>query len=138
MLPNMPEPAFIHPHRISYAATAPANHVYFSRYLEIVEEARGEFFRSLGFPLITLAEEHSIQLPVLECKVKYHRFARYDDEVEVRVRVGQIGRIRLRLEYELFRGEDLLVAAVVDHGCVRMDERATRLPEPLRSALEKA
>jgi YbgC/YbaW family acyl-CoA thioester hydrolase len=134
----MSEPAFTHRHRISYAATAPGNHVYFSRYLEIVEEARGEFFRSLGFPLNSLAQEHAIQLPVLECKVKYHRFARYDDEVEVRVRVDDIGRIRLRLEYELFRGEDLLVDVVIEHACLRADERPTRLPGPLRKALESS
>ncbi len=32
------------------------NHVYYSRYLEMLEGARGEFFRHLGCPFLGLQE----------------------------------------------------------------------------------
>jgi len=35
-------------HRVSYAECTLGNHVYHSRFLDILERARGEFFRSLA------------------------------------------------------------------------------------------
>ena len=39
---------FQHQHRVTYADCTLGNHVYYGRYLEILEAARGEFFRQLG------------------------------------------------------------------------------------------
>jgi acyl-CoA thioesterase FadM len=37
-----------HTHRVSYAECTVGNHIYHSRYLDLLEAARGEFIRSLG------------------------------------------------------------------------------------------
>jgi acyl-CoA thioesterase FadM len=39
---------FCHTHRVTYAECTVGNHVYHSRYLDLLEAARGEFIRSLG------------------------------------------------------------------------------------------
>ena len=39
---------FRHTHRVTYAECTVGDHVYHSRYLDLLEAARGEFMRSLG------------------------------------------------------------------------------------------
>jgi len=43
---------FRHIYRVVYADCTLGNHIYYSRYLDILEAARGEFFRHLGVPLL--------------------------------------------------------------------------------------
>ena len=47
---------FRHPHRVSYAECTVGNHVYYSRYLDWLEAARGEFIRSLGSTVLQWQE----------------------------------------------------------------------------------
>ena len=42
---------FRHSHRVTYAECTMGNHIYYARYLDLLEAARGEFFRSLGTTL---------------------------------------------------------------------------------------
>ena len=41
----MSDKIFKHSHGVSYAQTTIGDHVYYSRYLEIIEDCRSEFFR---------------------------------------------------------------------------------------------
>ena len=36
--------------RVTYAECTLGNHIYHARYLDLLEAARGEFFRQLGLP----------------------------------------------------------------------------------------
>ena len=56
---DMAEIVFKHQHRIIYAECTVGNHVYYARYLDMLEEARGEFFRQAGWPLLALAGERA-------------------------------------------------------------------------------
>ena len=46
---------FRHPHRVTYAECTVGNHIYHSRYLDLLEAARGEFLRSLGPTVLRIA-----------------------------------------------------------------------------------
>ncbi len=52
---------FRHHHRVTYSDCdcTMGNHVYHARYLDILEAARGEFFRAAGVPLASL---HQLEL----------------------------------------------------------------------------
>lgn len=60
----MPATPFVHVHRVTYAECTLGNHVYHSRYLDILEAARGEFFRALGHPLLAW-QERGVLFPIL-------------------------------------------------------------------------
>ena len=77
-------------HRVSYAECTVGNHVYHSRYLDVLERARGEFFRSLGCPFLQLQEDDAI-FPVIECAMKFRGMARYDDLLTVELWVSELG-----------------------------------------------
>ena len=63
--PGMSAPVFRHTHRVSYAECTLGNHVYYSRYLDLLEAARGDFFRQLGSPLLHWQERDVIFLSLI-------------------------------------------------------------------------
>jgi len=63
----MPSAIFSHAHRVTYAECTSGNHIYYGRYLELMEAARGEFFRHLGRPFLVLQEDDFI-FPAIEVR----------------------------------------------------------------------
>jgi acyl-CoA thioester hydrolase len=118
-------------YRVSYRDCTIGDHVYYSRYLEILEVARGEFFRHLGWGLRQL-QEQGIAFPVAECRLRYHAPARYDDQITVRLWLTQARGARLtfacRVEDQSGR---LVLEAETFHACVDRDSRPRRLPAEL-------
>lgn len=126
---------FRHVHRVTYAECTVGNHVYHSRYLDLLEAARGEFMRRAGHPVLQLQEAGFI-FPVIEARLKYHRPARYDDVVNIDVRLTQLAGVRLGVHHRLERADGvLLFEGETLHVCTSLEERPRRLPPELVAAL---
>jgi acyl-CoA thioester hydrolase len=123
-------------HRVTYAECTVGNHIYHSRYLDVLEAVRGEFLRSLGHPVLELQEAGFI-FPVIETRLKYHQPARYDDRLTVEVGLVELTRLRLGVAHWI-RSEsgDLLVEAVTHHVCTGLDDRPRRMPVGLWEVLQ--
>src|SRR5271170_6154078 len=91
---------FQHTHRVVYAECTVGNHVYFSRYLDMLEAARGEFFRQLGCPLLQL-QEAGISFPMVAVNVFFKGPARYDDCLTIELRVIRLGGVRLNFGFRI-------------------------------------
>lgn len=127
---------FRHEQRVSYSLCTIGNHVYYSRYLDILEVARGEFFRHLGLPFL-LWQEREIAFPVVECQLRYKGAARYDDVLTVEVWLTEAERIRLNFAYRILNQDGrTLVEGTTHHICASLHDKPTRLPEELRVALQ--
>jgi acyl-CoA thioester hydrolase len=124
-----------HNFRVSYAQCTLGNHVYYARYLDFLEVARGEFFRQIGFSCLSLQEQDTV-FQVTECCLKYLKPARYDDELEIRISISELRKIRLRFNYEIFRGSDLLLTGWTYLVCAGTDEKPKRIPEELLKAFQ--
>ena len=126
---------FRHSHRVTYAECTIGNHVYYARYLDILEEARGEFFRSLGVPLLKLQEEDTA-FPVVESHLKYKSPARYDDVLSIDLWLTGFDRLRLHFGCRIINpaGKLVLEGATV-HVCTTLTEKPKRLPEALTDLL---
>ncbi len=74
-------------HRVLYGDTDQMGVVYYATYLRFFEGARGEWIRELGLTYAQI-EERGIYLPVLEAGVRYLKPARYDDVLEIPLRVS--------------------------------------------------
>ena len=131
----MVEP-FRHRHRVSYAECTVGNHIYYSRYLDLIEVARGEFLRSLGDSLLQW-QERGVVFPVLEARLRYLAPARYDDTLEILVKVTKAERVRLNFAYHIQnQGGSAILTAETWHACTGMDDKPRRLPEELVAALQ--
>lgn len=112
------------------------NHVYYARYLEILEAARGEFFRQLGTSSLQWQERDAI-FPVIEARLRFKSPARYDDLLTTEIRVTRMEGARLNFGYRVSKQPgDLILNAETFHACTGLDEKLKRLPEEMVHALQ--
>jgi acyl-CoA thioester hydrolase len=126
---------FRHLHRVTYADCTSGNHIYYGRYLDLLEAARGAFFRDLG---TTFREwqERDVIFPVIECHLRYRSPARYDDILAIEVWPAAIERVRLNFAYRITNESgSLVVEAETRHVCTGSNEKPKRLPEDITARL---
>jgi acyl-CoA thioester hydrolase len=122
-------------HRVTYADCTLGDHVYYARYLDFLEAARNELFRSLGAPMRELQEQDVI-FPVVECRLQYKAPARYDDLITVELWLSGVERVRLNFSSRILnQAGNLLVEAETVHACTHCNNQPRRIPETLRSVL---
>ena len=126
---------FIHQHRVTYAECTAGNHIYYSRYLDLLEAARGEFFRGLGMSLLKLQEQETI-FPVIECRIRYLAPARYDDVLDLEVRPTKVERVRLNFAHRILKSGAPILEAETFHACTGLDEKPRRIPDDLAKLLQ--
>jgi acyl-CoA thioester hydrolase len=126
---------FQHQIRVSYRDVTIGNHVYYARYLDFLEIVRNEVFRKLGYSLLILQQQNLI-FPVVECGMKFLAAARYDELLDVHSRFVEVGRIQFTMEYEVRRGNALLVTASTRHVATTLEEKPVRIPAELMEALK--
>src|ERR1019366_5870177 len=98
---------FEYTHRVTYADCTVGNHIYYGRYLDLFEAARGEFFRHLGATLLAWQTE-DVAFPVIECNLRYKSPARYDDVLAIEVRPTLAEKIRLNFSHRIFNQNRVL------------------------------
>jgi acyl-CoA thioester hydrolase len=128
--------AFQYTHRVVYSECTIGNHIYYSRYLDILEAARGEFFRHIGSPLRQLQETGCI-FPVIGVEASYKSPARYDDVLTVEVWITELGGVRLTFGFRILSANTTLhVEGHTRHVCAGIDEKPKRLPKDLAERLQ--
>lgn len=128
---------FRHIYRVVYADCTLGNHIYYARYLDLFEAARGEFFRYLGVPLFKLHEQDTL-FPVIECHLRYKSPARYDDVLTIEVWPTLVHGARLNFGFRILKEEkNVVVAGETFHVCTGVNEKPKRLPVELAEKLSK-
>ncbi|MBA3606887.1 MAG: acyl-CoA thioesterase [Acidimicrobiia bacterium] len=118
---------FHHRLRVRFAETDAMAVVHHGRYLPYLEEARVAYLRHLGHPYPEWRAS-GIDGAVLEAYLRYRRPLRFDDEVDVHVRLATVTRTVFQMAYLLTVGAQVAATAVTVHGAVTADGRPTRLP----------
>jgi acyl-CoA thioester hydrolase len=120
---------------VVYADCTLGNHIYYSRYLDILEAARGEFFRHLGVPLLELQAQDTL-FPVIECHLRYKSPARYDDILTIELWTTLVQGARLNFGFRILKGEKtLILEGETCHVCTGVNEKPKRLPTELTEKL---
>jgi acyl-CoA thioester hydrolase len=124
--------AFTIPVRVYWEDTDAGGVVYYANYLRFLERARSEWLRALGIDQLRLQREERLQFVVVEANVRYHRPARFDDELVVSVALESLRGASVQMGQEVRRGAELLVSATVRAACIDAD---TLRPRPLPKRL---
>ena len=127
----MAEPIFRHQYRVIYAECTVGNHVYYARYLDMLEAARGEFFRQAGFPLLHL-QESGTAFPVIDLNIAFKGPARYDDLLTIELWINEMKGIRLTFGFQVLHpAGHRLAEGQTRHVCASLDEKPKRIPKEL-------
>ena len=86
--------------RVRYADTDQMGYVYYGNYARYYEIGRVEALRSLDFHYKAM-EDSGVMMPVYECHYKYLKPARYDDELNILVKIAELPGVRIRFAYEI-------------------------------------
>jgi acyl-CoA thioester hydrolase len=126
---------FIHQRRVTYADCTVGNHIYYGRYLDVLETARAELFRAAGTSFQELQEAGEI-FPVVEAHLRYKAPARYDELLNIEVWLTTAERVRLNFSYRIIgAGDKLILEGETLHVCTGLDDKLKRIPEKLAAAL---
>jgi acyl-CoA thioester hydrolase len=120
--------------RVGFSDTDAQGIVYYGRYLPYFDLARVEYHRHLK--LLQVDGRHE---PVMRAsEIEYVAPARFDDLLEVFVRLARIGRTSATYEFAAYRVDDdvLMVTARQTLVLVDLEERrATPIPDSFKEAV---
>ena len=123
-------------YRVPYADTDQMGIVYHANYLKYFEISRTEMLRAQGVAYRDL-EAQDILLQVVSADLEFHHPARYDDLIELRTTVLQVGAASLLLQSEARLGDQCLATGKIRLASVaKSTGRVTRLPDALKNAID--
>ena len=105
--------------------------VYYANYLVYFEMARASMLREVGLPYGEM-EAQGVMLPVVEAHCEYKSSAHYDDLLVVKSTCLPFKGPRLRIEYEVLHGDELLATGYTHHVCMNPAGKVLRPTADLR------
>lgn len=130
---------FHHRQRVRFGETDMQNVVYYANYLLYAEVGRVAYLRELGLLYGDIVAK-GLDFTIGEATVRYRAPLRFDEEFDIKVRVGEIRHSSWAFEYSVDRADGFhcaemtTVQVMIDRSSVR----ATRIPADLRETLERA
>lgn len=120
--------------RVRYQETDKMGIAYHGNYFTWLEVARIHLLDSIDCPYKKL-EEGGYLLPVINCECIYKSPAKFDDLIDIEVRMPEVGDARLNLIYTLKNQETLIAKAKTTHVFVDDSGKVVRPP---RDFIQKA
>jgi acyl-CoA thioester hydrolase len=123
--------------RVYYEDTDAQGVVYFANYLKFMERGRTEWLRELGVEQDWLMSEHGLFFALTGTGARFHRPARFNEQLVVRTRIARLGRASIALEQAVHRLTDneLLCSADCVAACIDVKSfRPRRIPAGLLNA----
>ncbi len=120
--------------RVWFSDTDAQGVVYYGRYLPYFDHARTEYHRHLG-----RVEVGDAEFVMRASHADYHAPARFDDLLEVFVRVERIGTSSVTYDHAAYRLDDALLMVTAKQVLVlisRDKRRPTPVPDALRERIE--
>jgi acyl-CoA thioester hydrolase len=101
------------PIRIYYEDTDAGGIVYHANYLKFMERSRCDWLDTLGFSVASLIETDDIMFVVREAQLKYDKPAKLFDQLTVKTRALQVGKVKLIVEQSIYNQTQLLCKGVI-------------------------
>jgi acyl-CoA thioester hydrolase len=108
--------------RVAFSDTDAQGVVYYGRYNPYFDLARAEWLRSLGL----LHRDTFGEFVMRANDVEYFAPARFDDELEIRVRVAKIGRTSMTFEFAAYKVPEEMLLVTAHQTLVFIDPAARR------------
>lgn len=114
--------------RVRYQETDGQGRVHHANYLTWFELGRVELLRAAGHSYREL-ENSGIFLVIADVQIRYYLPALFDDVLRLVTTTVKAKGARIEHQYQIFRGDELLVEGATTVACVDRQGRPTRLPK---------
>ena len=121
-----------HTLRVRWAEVDPQHIVFNANYLMYFDVGVTEYWRALDCVYPEGFTALNVDSLAVKATLEYHASARYDELIDVLVRVSRLGRTSMRVAIEIHRGDDHLVSGELVYV---LTDPETRKPAPIPEAL---
>jgi acyl-CoA thioester hydrolase len=129
---------FLHPLRVRWAETDMQGIVFNGHYLTYCDVAITEYWRAIGYEYPKPVTVLGIDFFVVKATLEYHAPARYDDELQIGVKIERIGNSSIAFKLGIFQGHHHLISGEIIYVSADPQSRKPlRVPEALRDAVER-
>ncbi|MCC5809583.1 MAG: acyl-CoA thioesterase [Ectothiorhodospiraceae bacterium] len=125
---------FIHTLRVRWAEADMQGVVFNAHYLTFLDVALTEYFRALREHSTEALGVNGDDLFVAHAELDYHASARYDDVLDIGVRIARFGRSSMEFRGEIHRGPEHLITGKMIYVFTDAEERR---PAPVPEAFRK-
>jgi len=137
----MPSP-FITRRRVEFSDTDMAGITHFAAYFRYLETAEHELLRSLGLSVHTADRQEHISWPRVSAQCDFQGPARFEDELEIEVRVLKLGEKSVTYGFVVRNEEKQIATGSMTSVCCRIapgqPPKSIPIPAVIRSRLETA
>lgn len=127
---------FFHRLRVRWSEVDMQKIVFNAHYLMYFDTAVADYWRALALPYEEAMHQLQGDLYVKKATVEFHASARMDDQLEVAMRCGRIGKSSMVFDGAIFRGEQLLITCELVYVFADPATQTSRpVPQALRDIL---
>ena len=132
----MPQP-FTYSRRVQFAETDLAGIAHFANFFRWMEEAEHAYFRSVGLSVRTEYQEMEIGWPRVSTSCDFFVPARFEDELQIAVRIAKMGEKSISWEIEFSRdGTRLALGKATTVCCAWNTDGLKSMPIPAEIRLK--
>jgi 4-hydroxybenzoyl-CoA thioesterase/acyl-CoA thioester hydrolase len=122
---------FVVTRRIEFADTDMAGMAHFSAYFRLMEEAEHEFLRSRGLSVLLSDDQGPISFPRASATCDYRAALRFEDTVDISVRVTRVGEKSVTYRFELTRDGKPVAEGAITTVCCRVSSEGPPIAIPI-------
>jgi YbgC/YbaW family acyl-CoA thioester hydrolase len=125
--------------RVEFADTDMAGIVHFANFFRFMEAAEVEFLRARGLSVALTWEGQKIGFPRVSASCDYLRPARFEDVLDVTVKIHRLGRKSVTYEIGFFKNGEVIARGRVSSVCCRVGDNheltSIEIPASLRERI---
>jgi 4-hydroxybenzoyl-CoA thioesterase/acyl-CoA thioester hydrolase len=112
--------AFTTTRRVEFSDTDAAGIMHFAAFFRMMEQAEHELLRSVGLSVQTQDAASTISWPRASAHCDYRAAARFEDVLQIEVRITRLGRTSITWSHRFTRGPDELATGSITSVCCRL------------------
>ncbi len=120
--------------RVHWVDTDIAGVMHFSNFFRYFEACEEEFYRSISLPLTEIRDRYGVLLPRVEAHCQYKAACRFDDAIDVTMKVREVAEKTIAYDFEVTRQADGKLAATGYVKCIAVDPKWKAVPLPAEVA----
>lgn len=120
--------------RVHWVDTDTAGVMHFSNFFRYFEACEEEFYRSLSLPLTAVRDRLGVLLPRVEAHCQYKAACRFDELIDVTLKVREVQDKTIVYDFQIFRQSDGKLAAQGVVKCIAVNSEWKAVPLPAEVA----
>src|SRR4051794_22523490 len=113
---------FVTTRRVEFSDTDAAGIMHFVAFFRMMEQAEHELLRSVGLSVVTHDAAGKISWPRVNAKCDFQSAARFEDLLEIEVRIARLGKTSVTYSHRFRCGGEQLATGEITAVCCRMRE----------------